>query len=218
MQHEEFTQIARSGHHQVSSGFLFWTGRLISSLFPTGRPIWGESTLQPWIQTVAHHNSQFAHMKFSTIPWFNFVKLSVYIASSCLITPRRECVYVRGGGGFFFQVDNILTRLMLENLNLTSYQQPSLPWCWCLEILRRRKGMETRKWHRRLSARSHICPPFTQNRDCVSMLLPSFPCKCKFIELSHLAFESICLWNYILNLTNPCSSSHGTNPIQQTDQ
>jgi len=50
MQHEEFTQIARSG-----------------------RPIWGESTIQPWIQTVAHHNSQFAHLKFSTIPWFNFV-------------------------------------------------------------------------------------------------------------------------------------------------
>ncbi|KAG0141084.1 hypothetical protein CROQUDRAFT_664314 [Cronartium quercuum f. sp. fusiforme G11] len=50
LQEAEFTQLARSG-----------------------KSIWGESTLQPWIQSTAHHNSQFAHMKFSTIPWFNFV-------------------------------------------------------------------------------------------------------------------------------------------------
>ncbi|CAH7687466.1 NADH-ubiquinone oxidoreductase complex I, 21 kDa subunit-domain-containing protein [Phakopsora pachyrhizi] len=50
IQEEEFTRIARSG-----------------------KTIWGESNLQPWIQSVAHHNSQFAHLKYSTIPWFNFV-------------------------------------------------------------------------------------------------------------------------------------------------
>ncbi|KAH9451876.1 hypothetical protein Pst134EA_025817 [Puccinia striiformis f. sp. tritici] len=51
----------------------FSGGFLMAYIRGCSKPIWGESTLQPWIQTVAHHNSQFAHLKFSTIPWFNFV-------------------------------------------------------------------------------------------------------------------------------------------------
>ncbi|KAF9031351.1 hypothetical protein BDZ89DRAFT_1063973 [Hymenopellis radicata] len=38
-----------------------------------GKPLYGESSHQPWVQNAAHQNSAFAQLKFAAIPMLNFV-------------------------------------------------------------------------------------------------------------------------------------------------
>ncbi|BGP33144.1 hypothetical protein JCM10296v2_004933 [Rhodotorula toruloides] len=45
----------------------------LSQLAKEGKPLYGESDLPPYIQGVAHRNSLWSQLKFSVMPWFNFV-------------------------------------------------------------------------------------------------------------------------------------------------
>jgi len=38
-----------------------------------GEPLYGESTLSPYMQGVAARNSRYSQIMFHVIPWFNFV-------------------------------------------------------------------------------------------------------------------------------------------------
>jgi hypothetical protein len=38
-----------------------------------GKPLYGESTLTPYMQGVASRNSRYTGLFFHVIPWFNFV-------------------------------------------------------------------------------------------------------------------------------------------------
>ncbi|KAI5475363.1 NADH:ubiquinone oxidoreductase 21kD subunit [Pseudohyphozyma bogoriensis] len=45
----------------------------LSKLASEGKPLYGETTLSPYIQGVSHRNSVWSQLKFSVMPWFNFV-------------------------------------------------------------------------------------------------------------------------------------------------
>ncbi|KAG8861483.1 hypothetical protein FRB96_002932 [Tulasnella sp. 330] len=38
-----------------------------------GKPLYGQSDLEPYLQGVAHRNSAFSQLKLSSMPWFNLV-------------------------------------------------------------------------------------------------------------------------------------------------
>ncbi|SCZ87476.1 BZ3500_MvSof-1268-A1-R1_Chr2-2g04942 [Microbotryum saponariae] len=46
----------------------------MTALAKAGKPLYGEQTLPPYIQGVAHRNSIWSQLKFGVMPWFNFVR------------------------------------------------------------------------------------------------------------------------------------------------
>ncbi|KDE07435.1 hypothetical protein MVLG_02301 [Microbotryum lychnidis-dioicae p1A1 Lamole] len=46
----------------------------MTALAKAGKPLYGEQTLPPYIQGVAHRNSLWSQLKFGVMPWFNFVR------------------------------------------------------------------------------------------------------------------------------------------------
>lgn len=44
----------------------------LSQRVKDGKPIYGETSLSPYLQGVAHRNSAFSQLKLATLPWFNF--------------------------------------------------------------------------------------------------------------------------------------------------
>ena len=55
-----------------------------------GKPLYGESTLTPYMQGVAARNSRYSGLMLHAIPWFNFVNHNQVSSKQLLILLLEE--------------------------------------------------------------------------------------------------------------------------------